>query len=102
MWNAIHFFAIPGSLAFTYVQTMLLITQVFAEYLSGEKNMKYYNAIAVIISLPISIMAWGEGMLCDTIFMSLGGHIIYDFTIPISTISYYLYIRSQEKHSKVE
>jgi len=102
VYTSIHVFLVPGRFGFTYVQTMLILTYTL-HALSKKEKSTYYNAISVIIGLPVGFVAWFEVFACEQFYVHIGGHVWYDLTIPLSYCAYYVYVSSIEKgHVKSE
>ena len=93
-------FAVPFNHSFTYVQTILMLTAAISEYNLKNKDV-YYDMKALIVHLPITIVGWIEALYCDRFLKNVGGHVIYDTTIPLSIITYhasvYYYNKYKEK-----
>ena len=90
-----HYFYVPGTIAFTYVQAVLIVTGAVSALTLKEKG-KYYNVASILIFGPIAMMAWAEGFLCEKFFVHIGGHLWYDMVIPISYTIFFFYVRNIE------
>ena len=101
---AFHYYFVPLQLAFGYVQTGLIVLIATAA-LMGPKN-EYYNATALIVTGPIGVIGWIEGLACESFLVHIGGHFWYDMTIPIAMTAYIFYLKqnqtSDQKKTKVE
>jgi len=66
-----------------------------------EKNQREYLTFSMTNVLPI-VIAWNEALFCDSYVRSAGGHVLYDGSIIISSIVYYLdcYCFSAKSSSK--
>ena len=95
VYVSFHYFFVPGTIAFTYVQAVLIVTAAVSMLMTKEKG-PYYNAASLIITLPIGLMAWAEGFMCESLMVHIGGHLWYDMVIPISYTVYFFYIRNIE------
>jgi len=82
--------AVPVFLLFCYVNTVLFFNIAGAALLFGleARKDKFYCASACLVSLPIMLSAWAEPLLCDRGLIHWGGHILFDYTIPVSQIIY--------------
>ena len=94
-----NYFVVPGILSFAYVSTTILLIKAMGYLLDKEAD-KYYGAASLFTSLPISLFAWVEALMCDSFLVHVGGHLWYDLTIPISMVCYLFYIKNQEYSSK--
>lgn len=56
--------------------------------LDGEHDI-FYALSAILVSVPVMLATWAEPLTCDLGLVSHGGHILFDFTIPIAMIMYY-------------
>lgn len=84
-------FLLPQKYQFAYVQTILScafsINQLARP--SNEKGFEY-ALFTGLVSLPVCFIGWVESTMCSYFIIHLGGHIIYDFWIPLSTIAFYI------------
>ena len=89
----IHLF-VPHRFGFMYVQTVLLLVSAVSE-LSVPRREKdvYYDLRSCIINIPIGLVSWLEATTCDQYLIYLGGHLVYDCTIPFSILLYYGVVR---------
>jgi len=92
-------FVIPFNHSFTYVQTVLMLTAAISEYNLKDKDI-YYDMKALIVHLPITIVGWIEALYCDKFFKNIGGHLIYDTTIPVSIIAYHMSLYYYNKYKQ--
>lgn len=95
---------VPVFLLFCYVNTVLFLNISGASLVFGlelEKD-KFYAASACMISLPVMLSAWAEPLLCDGWLVNWGGHILFDYTIPLSQIFYVFLVFASppRSHSK--
>ena len=97
----VHMYYIPARYAFTYVQSVLLISASTIGLLSDDKD-EYYNLCAIYINLPITVVGYIESMACTSFFSKIGGHFWYDMTIPLSFLAYIynVYLLEEAKNSK--
>lgn len=79
---------VPPRFGFTFVQTVLLLVACAYDMLQPAKD-RHYDLAALMINLPIGLVAWVEASGCDAFLRSLGGHVWYDATIPLSMFAYY-------------
>jgi len=78
--------------AFTFVQTVLLVTFSVNQLLRPlmEKDFAY-GIYPVFSGLPLTFIGWLESTSCSrTPICNIGGHLVYDAWIPVSLISFYL------------
>uniref|UniRef100_A0A7S3NHC5 Uncharacterized protein n=1 Tax=Aureoumbra lagunensis TaxID=44058 RepID=A0A7S3NHC5_9STRA len=81
---------VPTLLAFTYVNTVIFFNLLGHSLLFGIEGQKdvFYAIHALTTSFPIMIVTWLEPLLCDSFLIHYGGHIIFDYSIPISYLLY--------------
>jgi len=81
----------PKQFSFGYVQTVVSIAFHTSQLLlsSNEKNCREYATLAMTASIPV-LTAWNEALFCTAYFKSAGGHMLYDASIIISFIAYYM------------
>ena len=41
------------------------------------------------VNLPVGLVSWAEGLLCELGYRAIGGHVWYDASIPLSMLVYY-------------
>jgi hypothetical protein len=79
-------FHIPNQFGFTYIQTVISCVFSFNEvYFKPllEKSRYSYAAMS-FVGIPISIIPYWEAMGCSRgWYQALGGHVLYDMSIPI-------------------
>lgn len=77
-------------LRFGYVQTIVSIAFHTSQLMLSpdEKNHREYMTLPIASILPV-VTAWNEALFCTAYFRSLGGHVLYDASIIISSIVYY-------------
>ncbi len=88
-YTAVHFAYVPQQLAFTYVQTALMLTFVFKDLVSTDRKDVLYDAWAWIVNVSIVVMGWVESLGCTAApinLVSYGGHVWYDACIPVSML----------------
>jgi hypothetical protein len=78
-------------LNFGYIQTVVSIAFHMSELSlsSTEKNRREYMTLPLAGLLPV-LVAWNEAMFCSAYFKSAGGHVLYDASIILSFIAYYV------------
>ena len=59
---------------------------VFAHGLDGAKD-RYYALYALTQCLSSATM-WAEPYLCDSLLVKYGGHVVFDYSIPLAFIVY--------------
>mmetsp|Transcript_24495 Transcript_24495/g.37266 ORF Transcript_24495/g.37266 Transcript_24495/m.37266 type:complete len:274 (-) Transcript_24495:345-1166(-) len=94
---------VPPQLAFTYVQTILLVA-FSLDQLSrpDEEKDKTYALYALVGGCPVIAIAWLESTQCTNFIMNMGGHFVYDAYIPIAIISFYLHRWRECSSTKVK
>jgi hypothetical protein len=82
---------IKKQLGFAYVQTIISIAFHFSQLSlpSDEKQCREYMTMPMSGIIPI-LVAWNEALLCTAYFQSFGGHLIYDASIILSFIAFYI------------
>eukprot|EP00928_Gymnodinium_smaydae_P072023 TRINITY_DN55461_c0_g1_i1.p1 TRINITY_DN55461_c0_g1~~TRINITY_DN55461_c0_g1_i1.p1 ORF type:complete len:269 (-),score=38.07 TRINITY_DN55461_c0_g1_i1:206-1012(-) len=83
-------YQIPLLLAFTYVNGVLNFNFAGKALLNGQEGIrdKYYLLTAILILLPINAAAWAEPLFCDTFLVHWGGHVLFDYSIPLGQLAY--------------
>lgn len=92
----------PTHLAFTYVQTVLMIAfSLNQRNLSKEtKNSLAYASYPLIVGLPTTLIGWMESTQCTNFVEDyFYGHVVYDGYIALSLIGWYTYQYVQAKSS---
>ena len=97
---------VRANLGFAYVQAVITVVFVSTQLtLPKEKKGFVYAAFAVSF-IPVTIVPWIESMACQSIASKLGGHLIFDVSIPLSLYASYLaswhHYSSLEKKGKTE
>lgn len=90
----LHLF-VPSVLAFTYVQTVLMvcfsITQLLGQGSRGTKNNMAYATYPIVIGFPLTLIGWMEATRCTAFVRDrFYGHVAYDAYIPLSGMTWYL------------
>ena len=65
--------------------------------LSNPVKDKYYSTRFFMISLPIMSIAWIEALACESFLVNFGGHLMFDNTIALSYLFFYVYVRIMEE-----
>ncbi len=78
---------VPPKFSLTYVQTVLLLNQVYGELRRADKG-PHYDRWSLIVNLPIGLFGWLEALSCDGFLINYGGHLWYDSSIPLSMLVY--------------
>ena len=93
----------PARLGFIYVQTALLAAAAVHELLRRDKD-RHYDLSSIVINMPISFVAWGEAVACDSFlgqtlftYKAAGGHWLYDGTINVSLLAYTAIVLAQKE-----
>ena len=99
----IAIYLVPLRLNFTYVQTSLLSIATFHSLFKKDKDV-FYDLSSLIIIVPVGLMSWLEGFICDSFYIKFGGHVYYDAIIPVSMFLYYAvtlrYYQPKEKSTE--
>ena len=98
-YGLFHFFCVPGLYAFTYVNCMLGFHFAVYNLLYSEKG-EHYNAYVLFFAVPVSVVAWVEALACEQALQPIGGHLVYDLSIPVSMLAFYLYVRATKSRAK--
>lgn len=82
---------VKKELGFAYVQTIVNVAFHASQLMltTDEKNRREYVTMPLAGVLPI-VVAWNEILFCDSYFRSAGGHVLYDASIIVSFIVFYL------------
>ena len=91
----LHFFSVPRVFGFVYVQTVFYTVSSYLG-LVGKKD-DIYDKVALFIFMPNLPMTWVESMTCDSFLVNYGGHLWYDFMIPLSIFVYFLHLWENPK-----
>jgi len=103
-------FKLRDEYGFTYVQTVLAmayhISQLLLPRKEKEQHAREYLMLPVVTGVPPLITAWNEALFCETYFKAAGGHMLYDASIILGFIAYYLdsyryYYTTQKKEKQV-
>lgn len=82
---------LPPQYNFTFVQTVLVFAFSLDQVMRPvEDKTAQYALYPLIVGCPLSMIAWIETTQCSKFVMGLGGHLIYDGYIVISSIFFYL------------
>jgi hypothetical protein len=100
-----HF--VPLILAFSYVNTVLFVNLTLTQlwYGLGGKKDGFYLLFSLFGSASVMVAAIVEPLTCDSFLVNWGGHILFDYSIPITSGMYLLlgkyYLKPrQEKEGK--
>ena len=78
--------------SFTFVQSAILLTTGYYTLINPNRNEnRAYNSWSIIVNMPISFVGWVEAFGCERGVKKLGGHLVYDATIPISTVMFIIW-----------
>ena len=83
---------LPGTLAFTYVQTVLMLA-FSGNQLARPRNEKdfHYTMHPIFLGIPLSLVGWLESSQCSSFVKDrFYGHLVYDAMIPFGTLLWYL------------
>lgn len=77
---------------FPYVQTILAIAFHSSQLMLPPKEKEYreYLMVPLQLAIPPLLTAWNEALFCEKFFRNLGGHVLYDASIILSAIWYYI------------
>jgi hypothetical protein len=80
----------PLLLVFAYVNTVLFVNFTGILLVDGLKGKKdaFYVATVGLQFVPVMVAAWAEPLLCDAGLVNWGGHILFDFSIPLAQLCY--------------
>jgi hypothetical protein len=82
------FFIFGISMHFSVIFANLTVTQLVSG-LEGEKDI-FFVWFAVLGSGITTLTTLAEPLLCDSFLVGYGGHILFDFSIPIATYLYFI------------
>lgn len=80
---------IPRILSFTYVNTVIGFNLSIGQMLTAPRDV-YYVLYPALYAGPVLIATLLEPLLCDSLLVHWGGHILFDLSIPFGTVLYYL------------
>ena len=80
----------PPEFGFTYVQTILLVSNALNELTRPvkEKQSREYSLYPIMVNVPVAIMGWVESMGCGAFYKDIGGHVWYDTTIGLTMAAF--------------
>lgn len=84
---------VPNQLGFTYVQSVIVAVAALKELSKppDEKNHLSYTLAPVVIAIPVTFVSWMESTQCSAFVRDyLYGHVVYDVSIPLTTLVWYL------------
>jgi hypothetical protein len=90
-YGAIHFFAVPGLLAFAYVNCLLGLHYALNALFFVRDKGPLYNVATLMLGVPTGFVAWLEAMGCENIMRPLGGHVLYDSTLSVGMCVFFVY-----------
>ena len=98
LYGSIHFFLVPGLLAFAYVNCLLSLQYALTGllFVDATKKGDYYSTAITMMGIPTSLMAWLEALGCEGIMRPLGGHVLYDSTLSVGMLAFFIYTVVQE------
>ena len=79
---------VPPLLAFTYVNTFISLNLLGKQLLTAPRDV-FYVLSGVLYGGPILTATFLEPLLCDSLLVRWGGHIIFDLSIPGGVLLYY-------------
>lgn len=94
---------VKDELGFAYVQTIVNMAFHTSQLMLSpdEKNQREYITMPLANVLPL-VVAFNEAFFCDAYFRSAGGHVLYDASIIISYIIFYLDCYGVSKESSIK
>lgn len=83
---------IPVQHQFAYVQTVVTVAFHTSQLLlnSEEKQRREYVTLPLIAAIPPIVTSWNEALACTAYFRTLGGHMLYDASIILGFLAYYV------------
>ena len=83
---------LPVEHRFAYVQTVVTVAFHVSQLMlnSKEKQRREYWSMPLIAALPPIVTAWNEALGCNAFFRRMGGHVLYDASIIIGFIVFYM------------
>jgi len=82
--NPFYHFYVPRMYGFTFVNFGLGAMFSIGQLIRTKKD-GWYDLYALIVSFPVSLMGWIEGLYCLDWVMDVGGHAIYDGCICVGS-----------------
>ncbi|CAB9504851.1 expressed unknown protein [Seminavis robusta] len=82
----------PRNFMFTFVQSVLFVAFAWNELMMKPKEDKgfEYALYPWLVGFPVGLIGWLESTQCSGFVIRLGGHLIYDAYIPLSTALFYM------------
>jgi len=99
VWFCVHHFVVPRVYAFAFVHSALVMEMNLADLLQKSKD-EFYNLRTIILLVPNSVIAWVEVFGCEKYLRPIGGHAVYDFSIPATSIIYLAILFWQSNYIK--
>jgi hypothetical protein len=83
--------SMPKEFSFGYVQTVVSMAFHTSQLMlpSSEKSHREYATLPLSGALPL-ITAWNEALFCNAYFKAAGGHMLYDASIILSFLVFYM------------
>jgi hypothetical protein len=88
---------LPKEHGFAYVQTVVTLAFHTSQLLldsssskTNEKQRREYFTLPLLAALPPMVASWNEALGCNAYFRDLGGHMLYDASIIIGFLVYYM------------
>jgi hypothetical protein len=82
---------IPPIMIFAYVNLVITFNLSIAQILTAPRDI-FYLLNTLLIGTPIIIATFVEPLFCDSLLINYGGHIIFDVSIPLGVILYYIVV----------
>ena len=79
-------------LKFCLFDSSLILEFNHSELTHQKSRDEFYNLRTIFLVIPTSVVAWMEAFGCENYLRPIGGHAIYDLTIPVSSLVYFAII----------
>ena len=85
-------------LAFSYVNTVLFVNITGGQVIWGLEGLHdEYYALFSLSGVVVMGSALLEPLMCDSTLINYGGHLVFDYSIPVATCAYYYYAKNHLK-----
>ena len=74
------------------IDSSLILEFNHSELTHQKSRDEFYNLRTIFLVIPTSVVAWMEAFGCENYLRPIGGHAIYDLTIPVSSLVYFAII----------
>ena len=79
-------------LVFAYVQAVSGVAFASTQLSLSRDEKDYVYAAFALVSIPVSIIPWIESTACQRVASKLGGHLMYDVSIPSSLLWHIMHL----------